>query len=77
MEEEKNLKKDIAVRYIQENYQVLGENENKDYVTSADIARELSEMVSISIAEISELMDSASFKIEFIDGKPNWVVFRK
>ena len=77
MSEEKNLKRDIAVRYIQENYQVLGENENKDYITSADIVRELSEMVSISIAEISELMDSASFKVEFIEGKPHWVVFRK
>ena len=77
MSEEKNLKRDIAVRYIQENYQILGDNENKDYITSADIVRELSEMVSISIAQISELMDSASFNVDFIDGKPHWVVFRK
>lgn len=77
MSEEKNLTIDIAVSYISNNYSPLGETDRKEYVTSADIARELSEMVSVSIAEITKLLDDAGFKIEFIDGKPHWVVFQK
>lgn len=77
MEEERNLKQDITVKYIQENYRALGETGEKEYITSADIVRELSEMVSISIAEVTDLMDKAGFEIEFIEGKPNWIVYRK
>lgn len=77
MSEEKNLTIDIAVSYISNNYSPLGETDQKEYVTSADIVRELSEMVSVSIADITKLMDDAGFKIEFIDGKPHWVVFQK
>lgn len=77
MEEERNLKQDITVKYIQENYRALGETSEKEYITSADIVRELAEMVSISIAEVTDLMDKAGFKIEFIEGKPNWIVYRK
>lgn len=77
MNEDKDLITDLAIRYITENYTPIGEIEKKEYVTSADIVRELSEMVIISIAEITQLMDSAGFEIKFIDGKPNWVVYLK
>lgn len=73
--EEKNINHDIAVKYISQNYSVAGED--KDYITSADIVREISEMATVTVAEISDLMDSACFKIEFIENKPHWVVFHK
>lgn len=75
--EEKDLTTDLAIRYIAENYMPIGESDKKDYITSADIVRELSEMVTINIAKVTELMDKAGFKTEFIEGKPNWVVYTK
>lgn len=77
MSEEKDLTTDLAIRYIAENYTPVGDSEKKDYVTSADIVRELSEMISISIAKVTELMDNAGFKTEFIEGKPHWLVYVK
>lgn len=74
-EEERNLQKEIAVCYIKENYHKRGNPDEAEYITSADIVRDLSEMVAISIAQITELMYSAGFNIKFIDGKPHWTVY--
>lgn len=75
MNEEKKLAIEFTARYITENFTPVGSIERKDYVTSADIVRELSEMVTISIAEVSELMYGAGFKTEYIIGKPCWAVY--
>ena len=77
MNEERDLTTELTVRYIAENYTPVGECEKKEYITSADIVMELSEMVTISIQEVTLLMDKAGFKTEFIDGKPHWVVYEK
>lgn len=76
MDNEKDLKQDIIIKYIKENFHVLGEASQMEYVTSADIIRELSEMVTLSIADVTSLMDQAGFKIEFVEGKPYWIVYR-
>lgn len=75
MNEEKKMAIEFTTRYIAENFAPVGDIERKDYITSADIVRELSEMVTISIAEVSELMYEAGFKTEFIIGKPCWAVY--
>lgn len=74
-EEEKNLPIEIAICYIRENYRKLGSPDEMEYVTSADIVRDLAEMVTISITQITELMHSAGFGIKFIEGKPHWIVY--
>lgn len=68
---------DIVVLFIKENYSPIGDPDSKDYATSADIAQDISEMAYVSIPEIYSLMTSAGFKIEFISGKPYWLVFKK
>ncbi|MBP3517763.1 MAG: hypothetical protein J6K31_05055 [Parabacteroides sp.] len=77
MNEERDLTEELTVRYIAENYTPVGESDKKDYITSADIVRELSEMVTISIQEVTLLMDKAGFKTEFIEGKPHWAIYEK
>lgn len=76
-EEQKNLPQEIAIRYIQENYNVSGGTDRQEFVTSADIVRELSEMIMISITEITKLMNDAGFRIQFVEGKPHWIIFLK
>jgi hypothetical protein len=77
MSEELSLNQEITKKYIQATFSALGSDEHKDYVTSADIAREVSEMATISIEEVSSLMNTAGFRMEFIENKPCWVVYRK
>jgi hypothetical protein len=77
MSEELSLNQEITTKYIQATFSALGSDEHKDYVTSADIAREVSEMATISIEEVSSLMNTAGFNMEFIENKPCWVVYRK
>jgi hypothetical protein len=77
MSKELNLNQEITTKYIQATFSALGSDEHKDYVTSADIAREVSEMATISIEEVSSLMNAASFNMEFIENKPCWIVYRK
>ena len=68
MSEEKDLTTDLAIRYIAENYTPVGDSEKKDYVTSADIVRELSEMITISIAQnLSQVNPIGSFTINRIE----------
>ncbi|MDR0750251.1 MAG: hypothetical protein LBF62_11900 [Tannerellaceae bacterium] len=77
MSEELSLNQDITTRYIQTTFSALGSDEHKDYVTSADIVREVSEMATVSIEEVSSLMNTAGFQMEFIENKPCWVVYRR
>ncbi|MDR3140890.1 MAG: hypothetical protein LBU37_04085 [Tannerellaceae bacterium] len=77
MSEELTLNQDITTRYIQATFSALGSDEHKDYVTSADIAREVSEMATVSIEDVSSLMNIAGFRMEFLENKPCWVVYRK
>jgi hypothetical protein len=77
MSEELSLNQEITKKYIQATFRALGSDEHKDYVTSADIAREVSEMATISIEEVSSLMNTAGFSMEFIENKPCWIVYRK
>ena len=78
MAEDKNRKEElkIAVEYIEKNYSSEGESRNFDYVTSADIVRELSEMVILSVSDVSRLMIEKGFVVQFVDGKPYWAVYR-
>ena len=77
--ENKNMSpgNDIIVLFIKENYSPIGDPDSIDYVTSADIAQDVSEMADVSISDVSSLMSSAGFKMEFISGKPFWKVFKK
>ena len=74
---DQSLSREIVVRYIQENYSARGENSRKELLTSADIVSDLSQMVYVDIATISDLMQTAGFNIEFLEGKPYWVVYQK
>lgn len=79
MAEDKNRKEElkIAIEYIEQNYSSEGESRNFDFVTSADIVRELSEMVILSVSEVSRLMIEKGFHVQFVDGKPYWAIYKK
>lgn len=70
---------EIASFYILENYSPINRigYTDSDLITSAELVRELSEMASISISEISQLMWGAKFKMENSGGKIYWRVYRK
>lgn len=77
MNENRDINKEIVIRYIADNYTKLGESSKIEYVTSADIARELQEMADIPVASISDFMFSSGFELKFIDGKPHWELYTK
>jgi|GEM_PF-6904939 len=73
-----NVSEEIATSYILENYSPIPRSGHResDLVTSADMVRELNDMVSVTIQQVSQLMWGAGFKIKYLDGKPHWEVFR-
>ncbi len=77
MSEECKYEENLVIKYISENYSALGSSESVDYITSGDIVRELSEMITVSISTVSGLMAAAKFETVFLDGKPYWKVFLK
>jgi hypothetical protein len=61
--------------YIQQHFdQQYGEI---DFVTSAEIAREVSELVSVSANTVSKIMFARGFDTHILDGKAHWTVYRK
>lgn len=72
-----NKSNNIAAEFIASNYAPVGNLDEKEFITSADIVRNLADMIETTVTEISNLMTSGGFKIEFIEGKPYWIVFQK
>lgn len=70
---------EIASFYILENYSPIKRvgYSDSDMITSADLIRELSEMASVTVSEISELMWGADFSVTHCGGKIYWQVYRK
>lgn len=68
----------IATFYILKTYSPIPRPgyRDSDLITSADLVRELAEMASISVSEVSELMWGADFKVVTSGGKVFWKVFR-
>jgi hypothetical protein len=61
--------------YIQQHFdQQHGEI---DFVTSAEIAKEVSELVTVSANTVSKIMFARGFNTHILDGRAHWTIYRK
>ena len=59
------------------NYTPIGETENKVFKTSEELAYDMQELVAVRAQDIAEAMTLAQFKLEYITGKPYWVLYER
>lgn len=67
----------ILRKFIEANYQPEGDPENKEFRSALELQYELSESVSVSIRAINDLLTQLGYEIKFIEGVPNWVMYKK
>lgn len=80
-DEEQEKKDDTRAKlladFIAANYQPIGETENKVYKTSEELAYDMQELVAVRAQDIAEALTLAKYKLEYIGGKPYWMMFER
>lgn len=80
-EEKKESKPDfneqVVSSYIDENYSVTGEVDQKEFRTTLELITEMSEMVSVGMTTVNVILQEKGFKTTFIDGVSNWILYEK
>lgn len=67
----------LLADFISANYVPIGSTENKVYKTSEELAYDMQELVSVRAQEIAEALVMAKFRLEYIGGKPYWVLYER
>ena len=66
---------ELLKQYIGACYTPCGREADADTLSSADIVLAVREMCEVSVEEVSRIMKSAGFRVEFVSGRPYWKVF--
>lgn len=70
-------KKALIIQFIEANYTPSGSTNQKEFKTSAELEYLLDEMVDASISLINEVLNELGYKIQFLEGVPNWILYEK
>lgn len=70
-------KEDVIRDFITTYFSVDGETGDKEFRTSVELAYMMREYGTIPAALVSRIMTELQYRIKFIDGVPNWVIFMK
>lgn len=76
-EKKDDIRAKLLADFIAANYQPIGETENKVYKTSEELAYDMQELVAVRAQDIAETLTLAKYKLEYIGGKPYWVMFER
>jgi hypothetical protein len=75
---DKPSEKECIVRdFITTYFSVDGETKDKEFRTSAELAYMMREYGAVPAALVSKVMTKLQYRIKFIDGVPNWIIFMK
>ena len=77
MEEAREKTIAVLTQYINVNYSNEGDTDQKEFRTSMEIIYELREMMDVSISLLNRTLNEMEFKMQFLEGVPNWVMYRK
>jgi len=74
---EQSSKKRIeqAKKFISAKYLSTGNPDNREFRTSMELQYEIREMIDLSTSTINEAMNELGFQVQFLDEKPNWVLY--
>ena len=79
--ENENVKEDskntAIAEFIKTHYSPIGATSNKVYKTSLEIRYDLSNIVDVTVMELAQQLSSAGFHVDYIGGKPFWVMYEK
>lgn len=67
----------LISEFIEANYSPIGCTDQKNFRTSAELEFYLKETISVSLSNINEVMKELKFKLIFLEGVPNWIVYEK
>lgn len=64
-------------QFIENSFDPIGITSNKEFKTSAELVYMLREFDNISLKVVNEIMNELNYKLIFIEGVPNWIVYLK
>jgi hypothetical protein len=66
---------ELAKKLISTKYSPAGIPEESEFRTTMELQYEFREMVRLFESTINDAMNELGFQVEFLDGKPNWVLY--
>lgn len=63
--------------FIQANYSTEGDVEDMEFRTATELQYELNEIMYVSTITINDTLMKLGFNTKFIEGVPNWVLYKK
>ena len=70
-------RKQAIKQFIEANYRSTGNVDEKEFKSSMELEYEMQEMTEASINTINSVMNELGFQVQFLEGKPYWVVYLK
>lgn len=63
--------------FIRRNYAPIGTTAQKVYKTTAELQYDLHEFIDVSALELARQLTEARFAVEFVCGRPYWVMYER
>ena len=76
-EEQRRKKLEQVKKIISAQYDPMGSPNHREFRTTMELQYEFREIVSLSEFNINEAMNELGYQVDFIDNKPNWVLYSK
>jgi hypothetical protein len=71
----KNL--DSIKKIVSERYDPAGNVHDCEFRTTMELKYELQEMISVSESSLNDALNEMQFRLQYIDDRPHWVLYRK
>lgn len=71
------VNKALVKQFIENSFNPVGTTSNKEFKTSAELVYMLREFGNPSMRVVNEIMNELNYKLIFIEGVPNWIVYMK
>jgi hypothetical protein len=69
-------RREQARQFISAKYIPQGNPDNCEFRTTMELQYEFREMMEFSASNINEAMNELGFQVQFLDDKPNWVLYK-
>lgn len=76
-EQARSQRVEAIKKIISEKYDATGDVHDCEFRTTMELQYELQEMMDVSASNLNDAMNEMQFKLQYIDDRPHWVLYRK
>lgn len=74
---DKELFRKMIENLYQPDFDIPGQEETRQLVTSRDLQYRYRDMCTVSVSTVAEVMQELGFQFTFVTGMPYWVIYDK